>query len=132
MNKAYLSGYIASDVELKTTSQGTSVVTFQLAVKRPKTKEDISDFITIVCWRNTAEFVSKYFHKGSGIEVSGTLTVRKWQDVNCNNRYSTEVVADEVDFGKKSKEDKPKEQGTQQYVSPSDSFDDITDDDMPF
>ena len=134
MNKAYLSGYIASDVELKTTSQGTSVVTFQLAVKRPRTKEDVTDFITIVCWRNTAEFVSRYFHKGSGIEVSGTLTVRKWQDQNGNNRYSTEVVADEVDFGKKSKEDKPQDQpSAPQYTPPKESFEEITDDDdLPF
>ena len=134
MNKAYLSGYIASDVELKTTQQGTSVVTFQLAVKRPRTKEDVTDFITIVCWSNTAEFVSRYFHKGSGIEVSGTLTVRKWQDKNGNNRYSTEVVADEVDFGKKSKEDKPQDQPpVPQYTSPKESYEEIADDDdLPF
>ena len=108
-------------------------MTFQLAVKRPRTKEDVTDFITIVCWRNTAEFVSRYFHKGSGIEVSGALTVRKWQDKNGNNRYSTEVVADEVDFGKKSKEDKPKEQEAPQYAPPKESFEEITDDDdLPF
>lgn len=102
MNKVVLTGYISQDVELKTTTSGISVCTFNLAVKRPKTKEDVTDFITIVCWRGTAEFVSKYFRKGSGIEVSGILTVRKWQDKNGNNRYTTEVVAEEVDFGKKS------------------------------
>ena len=133
MNKVFLTGYIASEIEVKSTSQGTSVVTFQLAVKRPRTKNDVTDFITIVCWRSTAEFISRYFHKGSGIEVSGVLTVRKWEDKNGNNRYSTEVVADEVDFGKKSKDDKPQDQGQQQYAPPSESFEEITDDDdLPF
>lgn len=133
MNKVFLTGYIASEIELKSTSQGTSVVTFQLAVKRPRTKNDVTDFITIVCWRSTAEFISRYFRKGSGIEVSGVLTVRKWEDKNGNNRYSTEVVADEVDFGKKSKDDKPQDQGQQQYEPPSESFEEITDDDdLPF
>lgn len=133
MNKTFLTGYIASEIELKSTSQGTSVVTFQLAVKRPRTKNDVTDFFTVVCWRNTAEFVSRYFHKGSGIEVSGVLTVRKWQDKNGNNRYSTEVVADDVDFGKKSKDDKPQEAAQPQYAPPSESFEKISDDDdLPF
>lgn len=135
MNKVFLTGYIASDIELKSTSQGTSVVTFQLAVKRPKTKNDVTDFITIVCWRSTAEFVSKYFKKGSGIEVSGIITVRKWEDKNGNNRYSTEVVADEVDFGKKSKDDnqQAQSQGQQQYSVQADDFEEIgDDDDLPF
>lgn len=133
MNKVFLTGYIASEIELKSTSQGTSVVTFQLAVKRPRTKNDVTDFITVVCWKSTAEFVSRYFRKGSGIEVSGALTVRKWQDKNGNNRYSTEVVADEVDFGKKSKEDKPQDHETPQYAPPSESFEEIgDDDDLPF
>lgn len=134
MNKVFLTGYIASEIELKSTSQGTSVVTFQLAVKRPRTKNDVTDFIAIVCWRSTAEFISKYFRKGSGIEVSGVLTVRKWEDKNGNNRYSTEVVADEVDFGKKQKDKKQQEQGQQQqHVPPSEGFEEITDDvDLPF
>lgn len=134
MNKVILTGYVASDIELKTTPQGTSVVSFSLAVKRPKTKEDKTDFLTVVAWRSTAEFISKYFRKGSGIEVSGALTVRKLQDKNGNNRYSTEIVADEVDFGKKSKEDKPQDQqSAPQYTPPKESFEEITDDDdLPF
>ena len=99
MNKVILTGYIASDIELKTTNQGTSVTSFRLAVKRPKTKNDTTDFLTIVAWRGTAEFISKYFHKGSGIEVCGIVTTRKWQDKDGNNRYATEIVAEGVDFG---------------------------------
>ena len=102
MNKVVLTGYISQNVELRTTTSGVSVCTFNLAVKRPRAKGEITDFITVVCWRDTAEFVSKYFRKGSGIEVAGILTVRKWQDKDGNNRYATEVVAEDVDFGKKS------------------------------
>lgn len=100
MNKVTLSGYIANDIELKSTQNGISVTKFNLAVKRPRAKEDTTDFIPIVCWRHTAEFVCKYFSKGDGMEVSGILTIRKYQDKDGNNRYVTEVVADEVDFGK--------------------------------
>ena len=104
MNKVILSGYIASDIELKTTNQGTSVTNFRLAVRRPRTKNDTADFLTIVAWRSTAEFISKYFHKGSGIELSGIITTRKWQDKDGNDRYATEIVVEDVDFGKGSKD----------------------------
>lgn len=133
MNKVSLSGYISSEIELKSTSQGTPVVGFQLAVKRPKTKKDITDFISVVCWRSTAEFVSKYFVKGSGIEVSGMLTVRPWTDRDGNKRHSTEVSVDEVEFGKKSKDEKPQDFVKPQYAPPNVSYDEITDDDdLPF
>ena len=105
MNKVVLSGYVASDIELKSSVQGTSVTSFTVAVRRPKTKNDTTDFLTVVAWQNTAEFVAKHFRKGSGIEISGVITVRKWQDKEGKNRYATEIVADEVDFGKRSKED---------------------------
>lgn len=104
MNKVILSGYIASDIELKTTNQGTSVTNFRLAVRRPRTKNDTTDFLTIVAWRSNAEFISKYFHKGSGIELSGIITTRKWQDKDGNDRYATEIVVEDVDFGKGSKD----------------------------
>lgn len=105
MNKVILTGYVANDIELKTTQSGTPVVSFTVAVRRPRTKDDTTDFLTVVAWRHTAEFISKYFQKGSGIEVSGIITIRKWQDKDGNNRYSTEIVAEEVDFGKKQKGD---------------------------
>lgn len=135
MNKVILTGNIASDVELKTTPQGVSVTSFSLAVKRPRTKNDVTDFITIVCWRSTAEFVSKYFRKGSGIEVSGILTQRKWQDKDGNNRYATEVIADEVDFGKKSKADASATDNAASAAyahQESGDFSEVADDDLPF
>lgn len=134
MNSVVLTGYIATDVELKSTPQGVPFTSFFLAVKRPKTKTDTTDFITIVCWRNTAEFVSKYFKKGSGIEVKGMVTVRKWQDMAGNNRYATEITAEEVDFGKKSKNDEA--QSDVASKSSNTVFDDYEEiqisDDLPF
>lgn len=134
MNKVVLTGYIASDIEPKVTRQGTPVLTFDLAVKRPRTKEDVTDFITVVCWRNTADFVSKYFRKGSGIEVSGALTIRKWEDKNGNKRQTAEVVADEVDFGKKSKEDHSQEPTRSPSAAPSQPAEvvSVDDDELPF
>lgn len=132
MNKVILTGYIASDIELKTTNQGTSVTSFRLAVKRPKTKNDTTDFLTIVAWRSTAEFISKYFHKGSGIEVYGIITTRKWQDKDGNNRYATEIVAEGVDFGKHSTEDG--NHGGDGSYQASQQFSEIEEDDgeLPF
>ena len=132
MNKVILTGYIASDIELKTTNQGTAVTSFRLAVRRPKTKNDMTDFLTIVAWRSTAEFISKYFHKGSGIEIYGIVTTRKWQDKDGNNRYATEIVAEGVDFGKRSTED-GNHVGEESYQT-SRQFSEIEEDcgDLPF
>lgn len=134
MNKVVLTGYIAQDVELRMTTSNVPVCTFNLAVKRPRVKDDVTDFITVVCWRGTAEFVSKYFRKGSGIEVAGMLTVRKWQDKDGNNRYATEVVAEDVDFGKKSSSNDSNSASTAYAQQPSgQDFAELPDDDdVPF
>lgn len=136
MNKVIETGYIASDVELKQTPNGTDVATFRLAVKRPHTN-DTTDFFTVVCWRNTASFVAKYFKKGSGIEVSGVLTSRSWQDQNGNKRYAVEIQADEVDFGKKSQNDTADSANTESKDFPNGQvvphFEEMNeDDDLPF
>ena len=133
MNKVILTGYLAMDPELKTTQQGTNVTSFRLAVRRPKAKEDVTDFFTVVAWRHTAEFITRYFRKGDGIEICGTLTTRKWQDRDGNNRTSTEVVADEVDFGKKSKSENHSEEYAASYPSASQEYVEVDgDDDLPF
>ena len=134
MNKVIETGYIASDVELRQTPEGTNVAQFNLAVKRPHTK-DKTDFFKVVCWRNTAEFVSKYFAKGSGIEVVGSLQTRSWEDQNGEKRYAVEIVADEVDFGKKSKSDSSNEsQGSAPSYNPYEvpKFEEVKDDYLPF
>ncbi len=97
MNSIQLIGRLTSDVELKQTQSGLSVCSFTVAVDRPKVK-DTTDFIPCVAWRQTAEFVSKYFNKGSKIALNGVLTSRKYQDQNGNNRTAFEVVVDNVEF----------------------------------
>ena len=97
MNVISLIGRLTSDVELKQTQSGLSVCSFTVAVDRPKVK-DTTDFIPCVAWRNTAEFVSKYFSKGNRIALTGVLTSRKYQDQNGANRTAYEVVVDNVEF----------------------------------
>ena len=100
-NKVILVGNLVSDPELKTTPSGVNVMRFRIAVGRRFAKADAeikADFFDIVAWRNTAEFVSKFFKKGSPILVSGSLQNRSWSDSDGNKRYATEVVADEVSF----------------------------------
>lgn len=108
-NKVILMGRLTHDPELKQSSSGTSVTSFNLAVDRRYTKEGQekqTDFITIVAWRNTAEFICKYFTKGAAMLVCGELQTRSWTDNEGNKRYATEVVASEVNFceAKKSSE----------------------------
>jgi single-strand DNA-binding protein len=93
MNIFNATGRITSDLELKTTTTGISVCSFTLAVKRPKVK-DTTDFINIVAYRQTAEYLVNYAKKGVLIEVTGVLTSRKWEDKNGNKRTSFEVVLD--------------------------------------
>ena len=98
-NKVILGGRLTADVELKVTPNGVSVTQFSIATnRRGKGDEQTSDFHNIVAWRQTAEFVSKYFKKGSSICIVGTLQNRNWTDNNGVKRYATDVVADEVYF----------------------------------
>ena len=100
MNKAILMGRLTKDPELRTTNSGHSVASFQIAVDRRFKNADgerEADFIPIVCWRKTAEFVKDYFVKGQRIALVGSIQVRSW-DENGQRRWMTEVVADEVYF----------------------------------
>ena len=85
MNSVNISGRLTKDPELKTTQSNIPVCSFGVAVDRPGVK-DKSDFIDCVAWRNTAEFVSKYFAKGDPVEITGTLTTRNWEDQNGTRR----------------------------------------------
>ena len=104
LNKVILGGRLTADVELKQTQSGVSVINFNLAVGRRfasrnnEQAEQQTDFITIVAWRQTAEFISKYFKKGSSICIVGSIQTRSWEDSQGNKRYATEVVADEAMF----------------------------------
>jgi single-strand DNA-binding protein len=103
LNKIFLMGRLTRDPELRHTQTGTAVASFTLAVDRDfkdrNTGEKATDFIDIVAWRQTAEFVSKYFSKGRMAVVEGRLQLRDWNDKEGNKRRSAEVVADNVYFG---------------------------------
>ena len=101
MNKAILVGNLTRDPEKRTTPQGTSVTSFTVAVQKRFKNQDgryDADFINCVEWRQTADFVSQYFSKGSRIGVVGSIQTRSYDDKDGNKRYVTEVVADEVEF----------------------------------
>ena len=110
MNQIVIMGRLTRDPELRHTPNGVPVASFALAVDRPYTPKDggekQTDFIDVVAWRGTAEFVSKYFTKGQMAAVTGRLQIRDWTDKDNNKRRSAEVVADNIYFteSKKSRE----------------------------
>lgn len=107
LNKIVLMGRLTRDPELRRTNSGTAVASFAIAVDRDfkgQGGEKETDFIDIVAWRNTAEFVSKYFSKGRMAVVEGRLQIRDWTDKEGNKRRSAEVVADNVYFGDSKKD----------------------------
>lgn len=103
LNKIFLMGRLVADPEAKQTPSGVPVTTFRIAVdrdfKNKQTGEKEADFVTVVAWRGTAEFVAKYFSKGRMAVVEGRLQIRDWTDKEGNKRRSAEVVADQIYFG---------------------------------
>ena len=97
MNCVIFCGRTTTDIDLRTTTSGKSVTSFALAVDRPGTN-DKTDFIPIVAWEKTAEFLNKYIGKGRKIIVEGFLSSRKYEDKNGNSRVAYEVVANRVEF----------------------------------
>lgn len=96
-NKVIIGGRLTKDIEVKQTPSGVAVAQFSIAVNR-KGKDAQTDFIDVVAWRQTAEFISKYFRKGSSICIVGTLQKREWRDKDGNKRYATEVIAEDASF----------------------------------
>lgn len=149
LNKVVLCGRMTADPELKQTQSGIAVVSFTIAVNRryqAKSTESAqtqqADFINIVAWRQTAEFVSRYFRKGSAICITGSIQTRNWQDQQGQKRYATEVVADEAMFvDSKNESGVGGTYSNDTYNAPSYSsspavtpkFEELkTDDDLPF
>ena len=126
MNHVTLMGRLTRDPELRHTNSGTAVVSFTIAVEHRASQETHTDFIDIVAWKGTAEFVSKYFVKGQMIAVHGRLSIREWTDKDGNKRKSAEVVADNVYFTDSKKN---RTEGAQTAQT---EFEDIDDGDMPF
>lgn len=129
MNNISLVGRITVEPELKQTQNGISVTSFSIAVDRPGS-QDTTDFIPVVAWRQTAEFVCKYFRKGQRIGLTGKLTSRKYEDRDGNKRTAYEVVADRVEFveSKKASEGNT----TNNTAAAFDEYEEIADDDLPF
>ena len=114
LNSVCLMGRLAVDPELKTTPSGASVCNFRLAVERtyqPKGQEKQTDFIGVVAWRGTAEFVGRYFRKGQLVAVQGSIQTRQYTDKDGNKRTSFDVVADNVFFAEKKAESGDYKQG---------------------
>lgn len=129
LNRVVLMGRLVRDPELRRTTNGTAAVSFTLAVDRDFKGQDgnkETDFIDIVAWRSTAEFVSKYFAKGRMAVVAGRLQIRDWNDKDGNKRRTTEIVADSVYFGDSNKPDSnaaaaPQPQQTADFAQMDDS-----------
>ena len=147
MNQIVIMGRLTRDPELRHTPNGVAVASFSLAVDRGFAPKDggerQTDFIDVVAWRNTAEFVTKYFVKGQMAAVTGRLQIRDWTDKDGNKRRSAEVVADNIYFteSKKSREAsfgpaEIKDDIGASYSTPVESSDftelDMDDGDLPF
>ena len=102
LNRVILMGRMVADPELKQTPNGVSVATFRLAVERNYQSKDsnerVCDFISCVAWRQTGEFITRYFSKGSMIAIEGSIQTRQYQDKNGNKRTAVEVIADQAYF----------------------------------
>ena len=148
LNKVILGGRLTADPELKQTATGVSVVSFGIAVNRRFTSKEAgqqpqADFFNVTAWRATAEFVAKYFKKGSSICVVGSIQNRTWTDPQGAKHYATDIVADEVNFVD-ARGESSSAQGSyspDSYSAPSFSsdaasaprFEELkTDDDLPF
>ena len=119
LNVVAIMGRLVANPELKTTTQGTSVCTFRIACDRSYAKqgeERQADFITITAWRQTAEFVCRYFQKGSMIAIEGSLQTRQYQDKRGSNRTATEVLASQVSFAGSKAAEKPSAQSFDQQT----------------
>lgn len=146
LNKVILAGRLTADPELKLTPNGVSVVSFSLAVNRKAIVKDNqrvqdTDFINLVAWRKTAEFISKYFKKGSALCVLGSIQTRSWTDDSGQKRYAIDVVVDEAMFVDSMNNGKPNDSTyvPEAYAAPQFSGNDVpnfeevkTDDDLPF
>lgn len=147
LNCAVIMGRLVADPELKTTATGLSVTSFTVAVERRFARpgeERQADFIDVVAWRQTAEFVTRFFRKGSMIAVQGSIQVRNYEDKNGAKRKAVEIVADNVSFcGSKSESGSASrtEENIRAAAQPAPSYSNVdaddfkeipTEDDLPF
>ena len=135
INNVVLMGRLAADPELRTTPTGVSVTSFAIAVDRPFAKqgeEKTTDFIDIVAWRSSAEFISRYFRKGSMIAIEGSLQTRTYTDKDGNKRKAVEVLVNRASFCGSKAETEGSSSPATTHTS-ADDFETIVDDeDLPF
>ena len=135
-NLVILKGRLTAAPELKTTQNGKSVCTFTLAVDRGFGDNKVTDFLTCVAWEQRAEFISKYFAKGSEIRILGEINTRKWQDKDGNNRTAFEICVNESGFCGSKKEQSTADPlpAFAQKVEQMNDFAEVGDlgDDLPF
>ena len=98
LNKVIIGGRVCSDIELRSTPEGVSVVSFSVAVNKVSRGEQRADFFDVTAWRNLAEFAAGYFRKGSSICIVGKLEQRTWVDKDNVKRHGVSVIADEIHF----------------------------------
>lgn len=137
MNKAVLIGYMANDPESRTTNSGINTCTFRLAVQRRFADKDgnrTSDFLPIVCWRQTAEFASRYLSKGRRIAVEGSIQTRSYDAQDGTKRYVTEIIADNIEALDKAeaKAEAPSNVAAAAQQTFGADFVQVDDDDLPF
>lgn len=139
-NLVVLTGRLTADPELKTTPSGVSVTNFSIAVQRryKSGEEPITDFINIVAWRSTAEFICRYFKKGSMIGIEGSIETRKWVADDGTNRTAFEVLANNVQFVESKKNNDTSVQGEDHLPAFEDKLKNsgfteaASEDDLPF
>lgn len=132
-NKVILGGRLTADVEQKATPNGVAVAKFTIAINRRGSKDAQTDFIDCVAWRQTAEFISKYFSKGSSICIMGELQKRSYDDKDGNKRYITEVIVNEAYFVDGKSDAGQTAQAPTLSTATAPNFENIDpDDDLPF
>ena len=137
LNKVILMGRLTKDPEIKSSMQGKSISTFTIAVDRGYVKpgeERQADFINIVTFNSTADFVARYFEKGQLVAVCGRLQTRTWDDNEGKRRYATEVVVDEIHFAEPKRDAAETQRTENNFASapPAGFTADVDDDDLPF
>ena len=139
MNKAMIIGNLTRDPELRTTASGISVCKFSVAVTRPFNREE-TDFIPVVVWRALAENCGKYLAKGRKVAVAGRIQTGSYEDKDGNRRYTTEVIADDVEFltprgeggGQRSQDAPPPPKESGLFEDEKSDFEPLDDEQMPF
>ena len=123
MNQAIITGNLATDIDTRTTNSGVTCATFRVAVQRTHSKDKTADFLSVVAWRQNAEFLAKYASKGDRVAVAGSIQTRSYDAQDGSKRYVTEIIADSVEALGGRQDDKPAQPG---------EFQEIEDDRLPF